>query len=89
MLSLGTPKSLFLCKYVQNLSFFCCLADYVLFVLAYSVRFGPRESKKAITYSDVGRLNCNVSYTTFASPTLGSQVSEFYLYLGLDIFCVS
>lgn len=34
-------------------------------------RFGPRESKKAMVYSDVGRLNCNVSYTTFASPTLG------------------
>ena len=46
--------------------------------MAYSVRFGPRESKKAITYSDVGRLNCNVSYTTFASPALGSQVPEFY-----------
>ncbi|GAB2223256.1 hypothetical protein Droror1_Dr00017394 [Drosera rotundifolia] len=29
--------------------------------------FGPRESKKAMLYSDVGRLNCNVSYTTFAT----------------------
>ncbi|CAN6987850.1 hypothetical protein IGI04_001706 [Brassica rapa subsp. trilocularis] len=42
--------------------------------------FGPRESKKAITYSDVGRLNCNVSYTTFASPTLGSQGTDHKEY---------
>ncbi|KAJ6765529.1 EXOSOME COMPLEX COMPONENT [Salix purpurea] len=27
--------------------------------------FGPKESKKAMMYSDTGRLNCNVSYTTF------------------------
>ncbi|XP_047317466.1 exosome complex component RRP41-like [Impatiens glandulifera] len=33
--------------------------------------FGPRESKKALSYSDVGRLNCNVSYTTFSSPNRG------------------
>lgn len=33
--------------------------------------FGPRESKKAMMYSDTGRLNCNVSYTTFATPTRG------------------
>jgi len=33
--------------------------------------FGPRESKKAMLYSDVGRLNCNVSYTTFATPVRG------------------
>ncbi|XP_077252891.1 3'-5'-exoribonuclease family protein [Tasmannia lanceolata] len=33
--------------------------------------FGPRESKKAMMYSDTGRLNCNVSYTTFSSPTRG------------------
>lgn len=33
--------------------------------------FGPRESKKAMMYSDVGRLNCNVSYTTFATPIRG------------------
>ncbi|CAM8910171.1 unnamed protein product [Rhodiola kirilowii] len=41
--------------------------------------FGPRESKKAMMYSDVGRLNCNVSYTTFASPsrTQGSDHKEF------------
>ncbi|PSR89954.1 Exosome complex component RRP41-like [Actinidia chinensis var. chinensis] len=41
--------------------------------------FGPRESKKAMMYSDVGRLNCNVSYTTFATPVRGqgSDNKEF------------
>ncbi|XP_010557342.1 PREDICTED: exosome complex component RRP41-like [Tarenaya hassleriana] len=41
--------------------------------------FGPRESKKAMMYSDVGRLNCNVSYTTFASPSLsqGNDHKEY------------
>ncbi|GFZ20447.1 3'-5'-exoribonuclease family protein [Actinidia rufa] len=41
--------------------------------------FGPRESKKAMMYSDVGRLNCNVSYTTFATPVRGqgSDSKEF------------
>ncbi|KAF7805607.1 exosome complex component RRP41-like [Senna tora] len=33
--------------------------------------FGPRESKKAMMYSDIGRLNCNVSFTTFATPVRG------------------
>ncbi|GLJ47720.1 hypothetical protein SUGI_1007940 [Cryptomeria japonica] len=33
--------------------------------------FGPRESMKAQTYSDVGRLNCSVSFTTFATPIRG------------------
>ncbi|KAK6163354.1 hypothetical protein DH2020_000218 [Rehmannia glutinosa] len=33
--------------------------------------FGPRESKKAMMYSDTGRLNCNVSYTAFATPVRG------------------
>ncbi|KAF8033249.1 hypothetical protein BT93_D1996 [Corymbia citriodora subsp. variegata] len=37
--------------------------------------FGPRESKKAMMYSDIGRLNCNVSYTTFATAVRG-QVSD-------------
>ncbi|CDY56312.1 BnaC07g50290D [Brassica napus] len=37
---------------------------------------GPRESKKATSYSDVGRLNCNVSYTIFAAPALGSQTDH-------------
>ncbi|KAI4976404.1 hypothetical protein ZWY2020_050011 [Hordeum vulgare] len=32
--------------------------------------FGPRESKKAMLYSDTGRLNCSVSYTTFATAIL-------------------
>uniref|UniRef100_A0A5B6YGV0 Putative exosome complex component MTR3 isoform X1 n=1 Tax=Davidia involucrata TaxID=16924 RepID=A0A5B6YGV0_DAVIN len=41
--------------------------------------FGPRESKKAMMYSDIGRLNCNVSYTTFATPVRGqgSDNKEF------------
>ncbi|KAI9195140.1 hypothetical protein LWI28_012141 [Acer negundo] len=41
--------------------------------------FGPRESKKAMMYSDVGRLNCNVSYTTFATHVRGqgSDNKEF------------
>lgn len=41
--------------------------------------FGPRESKKAMMYSDSGRLNCNVSYTTFATPIRGqgSDHKEF------------
>uniref|UniRef100_A0A7C8ZT67 Uncharacterized protein n=1 Tax=Opuntia streptacantha TaxID=393608 RepID=A0A7C8ZT67_OPUST len=33
--------------------------------------FGPRESKKAMMYSDIGKLNCSVSYTTFATPVRG------------------
>ncbi|XP_068637082.1 exosome complex component RRP41-like [Aristolochia californica] len=37
--------------------------------------FGPRESKKAMMYSDIGRLNCNVSFTTFCAPMRG-QGSE-------------
>ncbi|KAK9279349.1 hypothetical protein L1049_013028 [Liquidambar formosana] len=41
--------------------------------------FGPRESKKAMMYSDIGRLNCNVTYTTFATPVRGqgSDHKEF------------
>ncbi|TQE07266.1 hypothetical protein C1H46_007088 [Malus baccata] len=35
--------------------------------------FGPRESKKAMMYSDIGRLNCDVSYTTFATPVRGQS----------------
>ncbi|KAJ7981014.1 Exosome complex component RRP41-like [Quillaja saponaria] len=38
--------------------------------------FGPRESKKAMVYSDIGRLNCNVSYTTFATPVRGQGSDE-------------
>lgn len=33
--------------------------------------FGPRESKKAMMYSDIGRLNCNVTFTTFATSVRG------------------
>ncbi|CAH9124289.1 unnamed protein product [Cuscuta epithymum] len=38
--------------------------------------FGPRESKKAMMYSDTGRLNCNVSYATFATPVRGQLSAE-------------
>ncbi|CAN6879983.1 unnamed protein product [Brassica oleracea] len=41
---------------------------------------GPRESKKATSYSNVGRLNCNVSYTIFAAPALGSQETDHKEY---------
>ncbi|KAF3780567.1 Exosome complex component RRP41-like [Nymphaea thermarum] len=37
--------------------------------------FGPRESKKAMAYSDVGRLNCSVSFMTFSTQIRG-QGSE-------------
>ncbi|KAG7035475.1 Exosome complex component RRP41-like protein, partial [Cucurbita argyrosperma subsp. argyrosperma] len=37
--------------------------------------FGPRESKKAMMYSDIGRLNCSVSYTTFSTSIRG-QVDQ-------------
>jgi exosome complex component MTR3 len=39
--------------------------------------FGPRESKKAMLYSDIGRLNCNISYTTFATPIRGQVYKSF------------
>ncbi|KAL4190259.1 hypothetical protein AMTRI_Chr07g23780 [Amborella trichopoda] len=41
--------------------------------------FGPRESKKAMMYSDTGRLNCSVSFTTFSTPIRGqgSEHKEF------------
>ncbi|CAI9770800.1 unnamed protein product [Fraxinus pennsylvanica] len=63
--------------------------------------FGPRESKKAMMYSDIGRLNCNVSYTSFAAPIRGQSclgknlvidpVSEEESYQdgGLMITCMS
>lgn len=41
--------------------------------------FGPRESKKAMMYSDIGRLNCNVSYTAFSTP-IRSQGSDHKEY---------
>ncbi|CAH8374533.1 unnamed protein product [Eruca vesicaria subsp. sativa] len=47
---------------------------------AETTTFGPRESKKATTCSNVGRLNCNVSYTTFADPALGSQGTDHKEY---------
>ncbi|XP_078440437.1 3'-5'-exoribonuclease family protein [Wolffia australiana] len=36
--------------------------------------FGPRESKKAMKYSGIGRLNCSVTFTTFSSPARGQEV---------------
>ncbi|CAA6662467.1 unnamed protein product [Spirodela intermedia] len=33
----------------------------------------PRESKKAMKYSGIGRLNCNVSFATFSTATRGSS----------------
>lgn len=36
-------------------------------------RFGPRESKKAMKYSGIGRLNCNVSFATFSTPTRAQE----------------
>eukprot|EP00268_Persea_americana_P054342 TRINITY_DN6219_c0_g1_i3.p1 TRINITY_DN6219_c0_g1~~TRINITY_DN6219_c0_g1_i3.p1 ORF type:complete len:279 (-),score=62.12 TRINITY_DN6219_c0_g1_i3:408-1244(-) len=41
--------------------------------------FGPRESKKAMMYIDIGRLNCSVSFTTFSTQThgQGSDHKEF------------
>lgn len=41
------------------------------------VQIWPRESKRAMMYSDTGRLNCNVSYATFAMPIRG-QVLFLY-----------
>ncbi|KAM0952981.1 putative ribosomal protein S5 domain 2-type [Dioscorea sansibarensis] len=38
--------------------------------------FGPRESKKAMMYSDIGRLNCNVSFTTFSTPIRGQGLDN-------------
>lgn len=39
--------------------------------------FGPRESKKAMMYSDIGRLNCSVSLTTFATPVRSKAMMGF------------
>ncbi|BFI28441.1 exosome complex component MTR3 [Marchantia polymorpha subsp. ruderalis] len=33
--------------------------------------YGPRESKKAQAFSDIGRLNCDVKFTSFATPLRG------------------
>ncbi|CAA7398864.1 unnamed protein product [Spirodela intermedia] len=35
--------------------------------------FGPRESKKAMKYSGIGRLNCNVNFATFSTATRGQE----------------
>lgn len=49
-------------------SVFVC---YAMHDVLKKYRFGPRESKKAMLYSDSGRLNCSVSYTTFSTPVRG------------------
>ncbi|RAL37489.1 unnamed protein product [Cuscuta campestris] len=38
--------------------------------------FGPRESKKAMTYIHTGRLNCNVTYATFSTPIRGQSAEN-------------
>jgi len=53
--------------------------------LSLPFRFGPRESKKAMMYSDIGRLNCSVTYTTFATPVRG-QVRGFIVD-NMNILC--
>ena len=60
---------------VSVFSSFPCVVDFIWF------RFGPRESKKAMMYSDVGRLNCNVSYTTFATPVRGLVIYGVWILL--------
>lgn len=56
----------------------CSLPNVDMLFLFFQFRFGPRESKKAMMYSDVGRLNCNVSYTTFATPIRGQVCKRLY-----------
>lgn len=51
-------------------------------------RFGPRESKKAMAYSGTGRLNCSVSYTTFATPTRGQVYLTSTLMNFVVTFCL-
>ncbi|KAG5124599.1 hypothetical protein JHK82_031336 [Glycine max] len=52
--------------------------------------FGPRESKKAMMYSDIGRLNCNVSFTTFATPIRGQGaiILETFPKTTVDVFAL-
>ncbi|KAL3718792.1 hypothetical protein ACJRO7_003838 [Eucalyptus globulus] len=42
--------------------------------------FGHRENKKAMMYSDMGRLKCNVRYTTFATVVRGQKESSSMLH---------
>jgi hypothetical protein len=84
MLSLEIPRSLYLCECFLlshkcvatyfNQHYEVCFFSFCLLCSlpdAFCYRFGPRESKKAMMYSDTGRLNCNVSYTTFSTPIRG------------------
>ncbi|CAM6098599.1 unnamed protein product [Calypogeia fissa] len=38
--------------------------------------YGPRESKKAQAFSDIGRLNCDVKFTSFATDSRGRAGQE-------------
>ncbi len=42
-------------------------------------RYGPRESKKAQAFSDIGRLNCDVKFASFSTSVRGkaSQVLQY------------
>ncbi|CAH1437920.1 unnamed protein product [Lactuca virosa] len=68
-----------------------CVLHYLLFILrtgavnaasgsAYAefgnTKIWAQGSKKAMMYSDTGRLNCNVTYTTFATPVRGQASSD-------------
>lgn len=83
MLNLGIQRSLYLCE------LFMSLLRYFSWVLCYKLydhslpflewfRFGPRESKKAMMYSEVGRINCNVSFTTFSSRRRDQVLNPLY-----------
>jgi exosome complex component MTR3 len=41
--------------------------------------YGPRESKKAQAFSDIGRLNCDVKFASFSTSVRGkaSQVLQY------------
>jgi exosome complex component MTR3 len=48
-------------------------------------RYGPRESKKAQAFSDIGRLNCDVKFASFSTSVRGkaSQGIEEKEYTGM------
>lgn len=52
--------------------------DSFLLTKSGECRFGPRESKKAEVFSDIGRLNCDVKFASFATSVRGraSQVDS-------------
>jgi hypothetical protein len=61
----------FVVSSLDNLSVLNCLIDRSSLSNNHHHSFGPIESKKAMMYSDVGRLNFSESYTTFATPVRG------------------